>query len=117
MTQERANELLPIITAFAEGKMVEWFSCGSWTLAPEPKWDDNVKYRIKPEPLLRPWNPEEMPVGAVVKSKSNPTLRRIIMATEVDGTPVLGGYGSIHASTLLENWMLDDGKPCGVVEE
>lgn len=68
MTPERAAELLPIITAFAEGKTIQFLAFnGEWSDVPSPAWDDRSKYRIKPTPTLRPWKPEEVPVGAVVR--------------------------------------------------
>lgn len=60
MNREQAKALLPIITAFAEGKVVQYRPLRS-SLIPEPKWadmGDNTafdkqpeQYRIKPEPL------------------------------------------------------------------
>lgn len=55
MTREQAKELLPIITAFAEGKNIQWL------LPDDTFWRDiedddiqepmeNYKWRIKPEP-------------------------------------------------------------------
>tara|TARA_R110000868_G_scaffold71743_4_gene209809 strand:- start:360 stop:719 length:360 start_codon:yes stop_codon:yes gene_type:complete len=116
MTRERAKELLPVITAFAEGKDIEIRIDDHWHLVVETTWGRDADYRIKPSPVLRPWRPEEVPVGAVVTRKSTPLQRRIIMGIEMDGNPMLGGYGNIHSSALLENWILADGKPCGVME-
>lgn len=57
MTRERAKELLPVIQAWAEGKDVQ---CkrqhqlnGPWIDNGYPAWDDNLDFRIKPEP--REW--------------------------------------------------------------
>ena len=64
MTREEAKELLPIIQAFAEGKVIqyrnnsnEWLDIGK---------NDNVgftrfplDYRIKPEPKYRPFKTQE----------------------------------------------------------
>lgn len=55
MTREEAKQLLPFITAFAEGENIEYFA-----LSPlDPEWRDNAelgfnpayKYRIKPKPV------------------------------------------------------------------
>jgi len=51
MDQKRAKELLPVFTAFANGKKIEsedrnknrWFNC------PEPHWIEGVTYRIQRE--------------------------------------------------------------------
>ena len=52
MTREQAKELLPIITAFAEGKEIQVRSGGgAWVLAPDPNFSANhVEWRVKPEP-------------------------------------------------------------------
>ena len=60
MNREQAKALLPIITAFAEGKVVQYRPLRSSPI-PEPKWADMgdnpafdkqpEQYRIKPEPL------------------------------------------------------------------
>ena len=61
MTREEAQELLPIIKAFAEGKTIQ-FKVG------DNKWRDMDKpffgecpsnYRIKPEPKYRPFKSRE----------------------------------------------------------
>ena len=57
MTKEKAKELLPIITAFAEGKTIEVKnSKNEWNEIDDPHFDVNPKaYRIKPEPEYRPF--------------------------------------------------------------
>ena len=54
MTRERAKELVPIIAAYAEGKIVETMCNGKWTEAPSLDWVEFACYRIKPEPKMRP---------------------------------------------------------------
>ena len=50
MIRERAKELLPIITAYAEGKELEILIMGEWhKLIHEPLFDSDDTYRIKPE--------------------------------------------------------------------
>lgn len=57
MTKEQAKKLLPIITAFAEGKTIEVMNTsGHWDEINIPNFDvDPKKYRIKPEPEYRPF--------------------------------------------------------------
>ena len=51
MTPERVKELLPVMTAYAEGKTIQsLFESDKWTDISHPHWFDNVKYRVKPEP-------------------------------------------------------------------
>ena len=64
MTREEAKQLLPIIQAFAEGKAIE-SRCikgdkSLWYDDEDPSFDDDLEYRIKPEPTYRPFkNAEE----------------------------------------------------------
>ena len=66
MTREEAKEMLPIIQAFAEGKVIEcrtkpsalsksWQGMNDWTEIKEIGYWDNIEYRIKPEPKYRPF--------------------------------------------------------------
>jgi hypothetical protein len=57
MTPERAKELLPIITAFAEEKEVEEkpFGGSGWRVVRDTEWDNNSKFRIKGSEKLRPF--------------------------------------------------------------
>lgn len=54
MTRQHAKELLPIITAYAEGKKIEIENAYSkhdgWRECPYPTFDEANKYRIAPEP-------------------------------------------------------------------
>lgn len=52
MTPQRAAELLPIITAFAEGKSVECRgkAGGEWERMDDPRWTDACDYRIAKSP-------------------------------------------------------------------
>lgn len=117
MTRERAKELLPVIQAFAEGKAIEWKCrgganwCGPLT---NPIWSDDNIFRIKPELRLRPWRPEEVPMGAVVVYKRNPIVRRLIVGITSDGHVYLGDSLIEQCSAMLEQWLLPDNKPCGV---
>ena len=56
MDSKRAKELLPIITAFAEGKEIEFKKNkdDNWCAIDNPGWtDDPSCYRIKKEPTKR----------------------------------------------------------------
>lgn len=60
MTREEARDLLPIITAYAEGKPLEYFSKnGIWEDCNAPGFYENVKYRIKQEKEYRPFKSKE----------------------------------------------------------
>lgn len=69
MTREEAKVLLPIIQAFAEGKVIECRTKPSliegsdvpndWTEMKEIGFWNNIEYRIKPEPKYRQFKDSE----------------------------------------------------------
>lgn len=62
MTREQAKELLPIITAYVEGKTIEVKDRqNNWNKIKDPNFDEYpMLYRIKPEPKYHPFkNVEE----------------------------------------------------------
>ena len=60
MERKNTKELLPIITAFADGKEIQFFHRGAWNDVPNPKFDEeSYLYRIKPEPKYRPFKSVE----------------------------------------------------------
>ena len=63
MTREEAKQLLPIIQAFAEGKAIE-SRCikgykSLWYDDEDPSFDNDLEYRLKPEPKYRPFKDAE----------------------------------------------------------
>ena len=63
MNRKEAAELLPIIQAFAEGKAIE-SRCikgdtSLWYDDEDPSFDNDLEYRIKPEPNYRPFKEAE----------------------------------------------------------
>lgn len=60
MTREEARDLLPIITAFAEGKPLEFFTItGKWVDYNLAEFNPNLKYRIKQDTEYRPFKSKE----------------------------------------------------------
>lgn len=135
MTRSEAKELLPIITAFAEGRAIQW------RMSPKKGWESYVEnlsfengpncYRIKPEPKYRPWKPEEVPVGALIKFKEWLGGRSVILTCSSDSgdTTCLTMFhpsteGQRFKKSLIDTLAdcehsLDHGKtwlPCGVLE-
>jgi hypothetical protein len=119
---------LPFITAYAEGKTVQFKS---------PSDDDwqTVKYmnmlhldsiyRIAPEPKLRPWRAEDVPVGAIAKDKDAEHVCRVLIlgACERDSKILLSNiddgtksHSLQYALEVLEH-SIDGGRtwlPCGI---
>jgi hypothetical protein len=138
MTKERAKELAPLLAAYGEGKQVQFYSKFY------EKWidsngdsiftlNDDFKHRIKPESKYRPWKPEEVPVGALIKGVGDGSPRLILGYGKCidhcggvlpDNCVLFVLSGRICGDTLefcLPNRQhsLDHGKtwqPCGVLE-
>ena len=125
MTPERAKELLPVFTAFAEGKTIEASDdCigTEWIVAPDPSWNIHHSYRVKPTTTtkLRAWKPEEIPVGAILRQKANHANKSIIVGM-VNRKCFIGVW---DCPTLFKaedcEHSIDGGKtwsPCGVMTE
>lgn len=108
-------------------KQPEWLTCH------DPRWNNDADcYRIKPEPKLRPWKPEEVPVGALLRTRKR-TQEFIIMGrdphefrdcktdcyVEISAENKVRGGWQIFSTIDCEH-SLDHGvswKPCGVMEE
>ncbi len=63
MTREEIKKMMPILVAFAEGKAIE-SRCvkgdkSLWYDDEDPSFDDDLEYRIKPEPNYRPFKDAE----------------------------------------------------------
>jgi hypothetical protein len=123
MKLSQAKEYLPIIQAAAEGKTVQSFDEGIWRDWPleEDCWfmSPASLYRVKPEPRLRPWKPEEVPVGALLRLTAKTCDRFLIVGFDLGRIK----YGQWHdlPDEMLRHYehSLDGGntwKPCGVEE-
>lgn len=134
MTRKEAKKILPIITAYAEGKTIQFrdSDCG-W----RDTTDDIVSgylimkpndYRIKPEPTYRPFKDgaecwEEMqkhePFGWA-KIKTDPT-NKVVGIAEVNDfyMEILSSCfdGSIKYEVAFEKLTFIDGTPFGMKEE
>lgn len=123
MTKEEAKEAIKVMQAFVDGKKIEWKPKGDnigWEEKPDPVFDfsDN-KYRVKPEPTMRPYKDiEELKAdliengGYVVSNKTDCVhqIRYVTNRIGIEG----GNYGF---SELLKTFhWLKSGKPCGVLE-
>lgn len=134
MTPNRAKELLPIITAFSEGKQIEWKDGPGATHWKGPMVNaifyDHHEYRIKPELKLRPWTACDVPPGAAIRPKGCSGGWRLIVGAMDAGNYIgvwVGGTGRGGANDYLPFELVSDihehstdgGKtwlPCGVIE-
>lgn len=128
MNQAQTKECIAVMQAFLDGKQIQFHNkkTDRWEDAPSGvSWDwRKENYRIKPEPKLRPWKPEEVPVGAVVRCGQN----RWLITACWQGKPFLNGCDahdderapSLQTLTQGYEHSPDHGKtwlPCGVMEE
>ena len=131
MTREEAKQLLPIIQAFAEGKIIECrtkkgtISAGipnEWTEIKEIGFWNGIEYRIKPESKYRPFaNAEEcwkemqkhQPFAWIKEKHSD----RYNLITEVNGLSIKVKEGCLFTDSV-KYYTFADGTPFGVkVEE
>ena len=75
MTREEAKELLPIVKALAEGKMIQDKIEGvtGWVDTDEINFEyegQKIKHRIKPEPKYRPFENQEECCNEMLDRKS-----------------------------------------------
>jgi len=132
MTRETAKELLPIIQAYAEGKVIQVKNNdGAWiddsgNLAFNA---DTSEYRIKPEEVFRPYRDCDEMI-ADFKIRSNTTImpliwikhkksKNILLVTgfeKIGQSDVCTSDMSLDFVELFNDFMYLDGTPCGVKE-
>ncbi len=126
MNREQWKERLPLIQAFVDGKEIQLKICGQWMRITEsPDFTNRLEeYCIKQEPKLRPWKPEEVPVGGVAIRHKN-TQDRPGTLLEITGYDIYiwdcGRPFTVSLEALCREYThsLDHGKtwlPCGVLE-
>lgn len=119
------DEMIAVIAAHKEGKKIQVQNCttGQWAEVESPNWSFNIyDYRIKPEPKIRPWLREEVPVGGLVKYKETQDIY-LILGARKDACyeviiPLGVSYTRDEMLKLFEH-STDHGKTwkiCGVVE-
>ena len=129
MKLSQSKDYLPLIQAAAEGKTIQYCMGGDWADANGSLEFTSPSdcYRIKPEPRLRPWKPEEVPVGALINMVGVWLSASIILCADEAGIAV-SGFGCTPRFSFEEltktdrrtfTHSLDGGKtwlPCGVEE-
>lgn len=128
MTKEEAKKLLPIIQAFAEGKIIqqkvqvgyedEWIDADlpSWVIIPST-------YRIKPEPKYRPFKTQEEcwnemhkhPDFGWIVNKSTKTIYHV-NAIYSDSTYLDVNETSLNYLEAFDYYEFLDGTPFGIKE-
>lgn len=128
MTREDAGKWVPIIQAYSEGKEIQFRGMGGiWSTMNYLAFKEDVnEYRIKPEPKLRPWKPEESPLGMWLREKRRAdSIHYLVLAVNTINKGVRiyedNKTRDIDMEQLLNRYehSLDNGKtwlPCGVME-
>ena len=122
MTREQAREAAAIMLAWADGKEVQHRTKKrdsrsglkpDWCDTDSPWWDfDSYDYRIKSTAKVRPWTVDEVPLGSVVRYKTDPQRRFLLVNVESElGRRELFEKCEVSAGCGFK-WL-----PCGVVEE
>ena len=135
MTRKEIKEILPILQAFAEGKVIECRTKPSnlkgsdtpngWTEMKEFVFFNNSEYRIKPESKYRPFiNAEEcwqemqkhQPFGWV-KLKCEDTAYGMLTLIKDKGAAVGINDSPFGYRYLFHNYTFADRQPFGIKEE
>ena len=128
MNRKEAKELMPIIQAFAEGKVIE-SRCikgdkSLWYDDEDPSFDDDLEYRIKPEPTYRPFKDVEecwqemqkhQPFGWVKNNETQSffvckAFGNLLFSIGIEDKPY-------NYNEVLRHYTFADGTPFGVKEE
>ena len=135
MDREQAKELLPIIQAFAEGKIIQSRRINGMWIDLEMKTSLNIislidepqKYRIKPESKYRPFaNAEEcwqemqkhQPFGWVKdKERGHKVTMTRVNDDENTGFMAINGKSEWTLEGLMDYYTFADGSPFGIKEE
>jgi hypothetical protein len=122
MTREQWKERLPIIQAYVDGKTAQYKGPhdSDWITLECACFDQGGEYRIKPGSKLRPWKPEEVPVGGVIRRKYDGS-RMLIISVFPSGVHVGNSATPVGFDSLLKNFERFAGfgecQPCGIQEE
>jgi len=115
MTKEQTIEAIRVMQAFVDGKEVEVLHRGleGSVTTTNPSWNwTNCFFRIKPTATLRPWNSDEVPLGAWMRVKLDPKYRWLLFNVGNDDARRIFFLDNEHSIDKGVTW-----NPCGVMEE
>jgi hypothetical protein len=116
-TKDFTKYAISVMMAYDRDGSVEFKprSCLTWREGDAPLWDwSEYDYRIKPKPTVIPWTKETCPVGEVIKIKD--TGNRYLILAADNNVLMLESVYFTHSHTL-EHCTMDDGSPCGTVQQ
>lgn len=123
MTREEAKEMLPVIQAWADGKIIQVREKGRWV---ELCIDDFTRspdmYRIKPEPKYRPFKSQEECWNEMLKHQPFGWVKsprgELFCIDKVFEEGIVYKHSSCHFNEYLEGqYSFVDGTPFGIKEE
>ena len=135
MTREKVKEILPILQAFSEGKVIECRTklsfiegldvMNDWTEMKEIEFRNNTEYRIKPEAKYRPFKNKKECWGEMQKHQPFGWIKceegcfNIVYVTDEyvgladpDGSSIL-----LASKNSYQDNTFADGTPFGIKEE
>lgn len=121
MDRKGAKKHLEVIKAFAEGKTIEYYDDGKeeWVIIQNPGFITDYKYRVKPEPSIRPYKSKEEFLHAF--KEHGPFINinnRFCSIIELgDFSVVTKSYTLTFESLLSRNIRWCDGTKCCIIEE
>ena len=121
MTREEARDLLPIITAYADGKPLQYFSKnGIWEDCNDPGFYERVKYRIKPETKYRPFKDftecwfEMLRHEPFAWLHDKETGSYVAITSITDDDIQISSYDGWDLEGLMKFYTFADGEPFGI---
>lgn len=107
---------ISVMMAYDRGEAVECAHKGRSNFDPMtfPAWNwDGCDYRIKPKPTVIPWTRSSCPVGNTIIKNGN----RYLILSAGDDSASLPAYGIMSYKWIMDNFTMDDGSPCGTVQQ
>lgn len=121
------EKYIPMLSAYANGSNIEYKdTLGKWKCVDFFNFQDYAEtheLRIKPEPRLRPWKEEEVPVGAIIRGVTSGSTASTILSTSKGKLYFTDGRGEItwnflDAGMMGSEYSTDFGKTwqsCGIL--
>lgn len=116
MKREQLNKWWKEVQALADGKQIQFLRKDnlSWEDIDDPNFQKDIEYRVKPEPLLIPfdYSDAEFLLGKSVKSVDGTLIGMVTSAGKCTGVRV-GGSVIYDYADFLKTFTFFDGTPCG----
>lgn len=116
MNIEQTKEAIKVMQAFCDNNEIHFSpkkaEYAVWLSIKDPGWDwDRMFYRVKPEPKLRPWKPEEVPLGAWMRGIDSDNQRWMLTNSMNEDRRREWLLHNQHSTDQGKTWL-----PCGVEE-